>query len=323
MTEAPQRNTIYLNRFPIIDNATDGTYKEIGCDAGKEGIEIDLAGVAETYNAYIYPVNGCLFYNEQTAENLGKERIRIDVATMFNEFITNNIRSNENESYQYQCVGLPISEKYNYVEDLEIGKNTLFFYLSGRVGKNKSWANYQGDELCINGNYELTWKLPPVPKDGIYELRMGLSTSYLRGMTQVYWGTNKNALPAAGIPVDIRMQGTITEIKGGKQLPSIVGWEADVKGDDDVNAEIDKKMRNNWYMKGPKYVNYMSDGQLLRDRSQALRRIIVREHMKANETYYLQFRSVLDDDQTEFFVDYFEFCPKEVYDNPLVPEDIW
>lgn len=321
--KAPQRNTIYLNRFPIIDNATDGTYKEIGCDAGKEGIEIDLAGVAETYNAYIYPVNGCLFYNEQTAENLGKERIRIDVATMFNEFITNNIRSNENESYQYQCVGLPISEKYNYVEDLEIGKNTLFFYLSGRVGKNNSWANYQGDELCINGNYELTWKLPPVPKDGIYELRMGLSTSYLRGMTQVYWGTNKNALPAAGIPVDIRMQGTITEIKGGKTLPSIVGWEADVKGDDDVNAEIDKKMRNNWYMKGPKYVHYMGEGQLLRDRSKALRRIIVREHMKADETYYIQFRSVLDDDQTEFFVDYFEFCPKEVYDNPLVPEDIW
>jgi hypothetical protein len=142
-------------------------------------------------------------------------------------------------------------------------------------------------------------------------------------MTQVYWGTNKNALPAAGIPVDIRMQGTKTEIKGGKTLPSIVGWEADVKGDDDVNAEIDKKMRNNWYMKGPKYVHYMGEGQLLRDRSQALRRIIVREHMKADETYYIQFRSVLDDDQTEFFVDYFEFCPKEVYDNPLVPEDIW
>jgi hypothetical protein len=119
------------------------------------------------------------------------------------------------------------------------------------------------------------------------------------------------------------MQGTKTEIKGGKTLPSIVGWEADVKGDDDVNAEIDKKMRNNWYMKGPKYVHYMGEGQLLRDRSQALRRIIVREHMKADETYYIQFRSVLDDDQTEFFVDYFEFCPKEVYDNPLVPEDIW
>jgi hypothetical protein len=54
-----------------------------------------------------------------------------------------------------------------------------------------------------------------------------------------------------------------------------------------------------------------------------MRRIVLRENMKANETYYIQFKSVLEDAETEFYMDYIEFCPKEVYDNPQTPEDIW
>lgn len=45
--------------------------------------------------------------------------------------------------------------------------------------------------------------------------------------------------------------------------------------------------------------------------------------MKADETYYLRFKSVLDDQTREFYMDFLEFCPKEVYDNPETPEDIW
>ena len=37
----------------------------------------------------------------------------------------------------------------------------------------------------------------------------------------------------------------------------------------------------------------------------------------------LRFKSVLDDQTREFYMDYLEYCPKEVYDNPETPEDIW
>ena len=275
------------------------------------------------YNAFVYPISDCIYFNEQMAETFGKERIRIDVATFFPEFMTNDLRSNENPTWPYQCVGMPITSKYSYCEDLEIGDDTRFHYLTGRYSGVNSWANYQGDELNVVGNYEMTMKLPPVPKDGVYELRLGLSTNNRRGMCQVYWGTNKNALPAVGVPLDMRMTGTQTLVMSGQSFPSIVGWEPDVKGDDDVNAEVDKKMRNNGYMKGPKYVNYMGGNQLLRDRQEALRKIVIRSEMKANETYYIQFKNVLDNLATEFFMDYIEYCPKEVYDNPLIPEDIW
>ena len=58
---------------------------------------------------------------------------------------------------------------------------------------------------------------------------------------------------------------------------------------------------------------------------ETIRRIIVREDMDPNKTYYLKFKNVLDDDivTTQFFMDYLEICAKEVYDNPMTPEDIW
>lgn len=318
------KNTIYLNRFPVINNATDGDYTEVSCEEEKAGVEILVGEMLRPYNAFVYPISDCIYFNEQMAETFGKERIRIDVATFFKEFMTNDIRSNENPTWPYQCVGMPITSKYSYCEDLEIGDDTRFHYLTGRYSGVNSWANYQGDELNVVGNYEMTMKLPPVPKDGVYELRLGLSTNNRRGMCQVYWGTNKNALPAVGVPLDMRMTGTQTLVMSGQSFPSIVGWEPDVKGDDDVNAEVDKKMRNNGYMKGPKYINYIGgNNQLLRDRQEALRKIVIRSEMKANETYYIQFKNVLDNLATEFFMDYIEYCPKEVYDNPLIPEDIW
>ena len=53
-----------------------------------------------------------------------------------------------------------------------------------------------------------------------------------------------------------------------------------------------------------------------------MRQIIVRRTMDPSETYYLSFKNVLDNFK-ELYIDYFELCAKEVYDNPMEPEDIW
>ena len=31
----------------------------------------------------------------------------------------------------------------------------------------------------------------------------------------------------------------------------------------------------------------------------------------------------IDTDKKELYLDYFEWCPKEIYDNPSKPEDVW
>ena len=54
-----------------------------------------------------------------------------------------------------------------------------------------------------------------------------------------------------------------------------------------------------------------------------LRHIVWRGYMEADQTYYMKLKSVLDSDQREFYMDMLELCPKEVYDNPEKPEDIW
>ena len=77
-------------------------------------------------------------------------------------------------------------------------------------------------------------------------------------------------------------------------------------------------------MKGPEYIVANAGGrETNRLSSGSTRRIIVREAMSPDVTYYLRFKTVQENRQKQLFVDYLEWCPKEVYDNPVTPEDIW
>ncbi len=321
-----KRNTIYLNRFPVLKNGRgkDQDYTEISCAEDRQGVEIYTSNNPEIYNAYLYRISDCLYFNDVQARVMASERIRIDFSAMFPEMMTNDIRANENYDAVHRCVGIPVSNKYQYLENCDISDNSRFFYLSGRIDDYQCWHNYEGDELNIVGNYEITFKLPPVPKTGIYELRLGISTLGTRGMCQVYWGADKSDLPAMGVPVDMRMGGKVWYVKGGTNMESILGYEEDVEGDDEFNAENDKKMRNNGCMKAPNSFYQFGSPVTMRSQSEGkvLRRIVVREEMKADEVYYLRLKSVLRDYDTEMFLDYVEFCPKEVYDNPVIPEDM-
>ncbi len=316
-------NIIYLNRFPKLKNlrGADQDYTETGCDAGKEGVEIMLSGNPDIYNAYLYRISDCLYFNDRIAEIMASERIRMDFSSMFPELLTNDIRANESKDANIRNRGIPVTSQYQYLENCEISDKSNFFYLTGR---HAYWQNYQNDEFNVVGNYEVTIKLPPVPKDGIYELRIGIQANAARGMCQVYWGNDKENLPATDIPVDMRMAGQRWYITGG-QMESILGWEDDVEGDDELNAENDKKLRQNMAMKAPNSYWVPGGNTTMRnlDNGKVIRRILVREDMKADETYYLRLKSVLDDDKTQLYLDFMEYCSKEVYDNPQTPEDIW
>jgi len=172
--------------------------------------------------------------------------------------------------------------------------------------------NYQADEFNIQGIYDFTMKLPPVPYTGTYEIRYGINANTNRGMAQVYIGKNKNNLPAIGIPLDLRSNsGTLTDA---------TGWVKD--GTDwDANAENDKSMRNLGFMKGPKYFS-QSATETGRSYDQCLRKIIYTGVLEAGETYYIRFKSVLSGTTLEFFYDYLELVPKSVYAGD-VAEDIW
>lgn len=309
---------VYLNRFPVLDNGRHGSYKEVSVTEETEGIVVNTTNAVNLARSYVYAIDKILVYDETTRDNFQRQRLRFDVASMFPELMNNDFRGNRIKEVK---PGFPINANYKYLDDADIEEGTRFYYLSGF---ERNWNNWQGDEMNISGRYEFTLRLPPVPKAGTYELRYAVqSNSSSRSMCQVYFGTNKNNLPAMGIPLDLRMGGVTRRTSAGN-LPSIVGWVKDEPEDDDYNAEVDKKMRNNGFMKGANNYAFSPGGNnYARDSETTIRRIIVREFMSPDKVYYVKFKNVLDDDDKQHYMDYLELCAKEVYDNPMNPEDIW
>ena len=264
----------------------------------------------ESLNGYYFPINGILLWTEKVPTKVLNERMRYDICSLLPELINANCRIKDSKGslgYWFYT--------HDYFENIPIMSNeTEFCYLANERGNggSGSWTNYQIDEFNIRGVYDFVMKLPPVPYTGTYEIRYGVNANGNRGMAQIYVGKNPNNLPAIGIPLDLR-------IGGGNAL---VGWQSDATlGSEDAINELDKTMRLNGYMKGPKYF-CPGAGIPGRDCTNCLRRIIFTGQLEAGETYYIRFKSVLSSTQTEFFYDYLELVPKSIY-NGDIAEDKW
>ena len=300
------RNVVYPNS------------SNLGCDidVSKSNTVDDVTHNNDGADGYYFPINHVLINSEAVATALGSERIRIDFSTMFPELITNNIRGNK---YAY----LPQGYLKNLMNE---SSDTYIFYLQeGFRNANFGFKDYQGDEVMAVGMYDFIVKLPRVPKSGNYELRLASSNNSLRGMVQIYIGESPERLEPIGLPIDQRE--TVDIIPGDPFVD-----DKDVQYDKVTCQENDRNMRNQNYMKGPRYFHINGknkEGEPVRnikgtkDDAAALRRILIAQDFDANKTYYLRFKSAIPDYQnSQLFLDYIEFVPKSVY-NGTEPEDIW
>lgn len=346
--ESQESKGIYLNRFPKLQNGRgefgptrenrnnyheSGRFPQIKGSATtaseNEGIRIldfseagtDASNIA---NAVVYPINSLLVCTENVCNQMSGQRIRIDAGCMMPELMNNDIRA-PRTNYAYGATSVrAIPTNYPYISNVEIREGTLFYFLSGYPSP---YHNLQGDEFNIIGRYDFLMELPPVPRAGQYEIRFGVATgSYARSMAQVYFGTSRDWMPAAGIPLDLRLGGSEWRSKSGTQnmsSPSNVGWEEDTN-DEEYNDRVTKAMRAKGFMKAPNsWTNQMGSSIPVRSYHFMSRRILVSTHLEPYQNYYIRFKSVLDEEAKEFYMDYFEYVPKEVYDNPEESEDIW
>lgn len=322
--ESKESNGVYINRFPKLKNGRRQNYHEDYCEPDKEGIKVgvpNLDGENNVRNGIIYPIDKLLVYDDNTRNCLQANRIRWNVTAMWPEFMTNGIRSSEITDERHKCVYIPSDGAYKYLNDVSISEETTFLYWTGR---GNGWQNMQGDEMSIRGLTDCIMRLPPVPKRGTYELRYAIQCGgNMRGMVQFYWGKDPERLAAMGIPMDLR-QGAYAKNTSTGTVPSDIGYADDTQ-DDDYNAEIDKRLRNNGFMKGCQQYTAGAPGgsDMMRKSNICIRRILLRETMDPDETYYIRFKTVMDDPTRYFYMDYLEYCAKEVYDNPVEPEDIW
>ncbi len=315
--ESLESGGVYLNRFPTLDNARHGTGHEISCAPNKVGARVmhEAEGLEKrtAINGYLYEINAPIAYDEDTRNNLARTRIRMDCMSFFPEVMNNDIRRVPLTDARHQWVHFPDDSEYKYIGNLSINEGSTFVYYNAY---NYKFGSLCGDEVKCVGRWELVFTLPPVPKRGTYEVRYRILTNSSRGVAQFYFGDRIDAMPAAGIPVNLTLGGA----------DPITGWIEDTGIDDDADAEADKQMRNNGFMKGEESILILKNpGTTARANvnRNIVRRIITRQTLDPGKTYYLKMKTVLDAETAEFYMDHIEYCPKEIYDNPEIPEDIW
>ncbi len=316
-----------LNRWMENNSLTD-RIAELGTNAMHavrfEGVELEgQNGQIQAVNGYIHPITSLLTYNVDVPRGALNERMRFDDTSLLGEMMSNGIRGMKVAEIKAHVDGGEYSRvrfPSNYFDNLMVynGDETMLRYLAPDDG---SWSNYEGDEFLCVGNYDFALRLPPVP-DGTYELRIGYTANSSRGMLQFYLGNTSEltSMKALDIPLDMR------HVPAANTTPDApdptTGWcpWADTN---DQGVETDNNMHNLGYMRGPLYYTVGKGGSTLaRSNREDLRRIIAKQNFEQGE-YWLRFKTVIDNKDAQFHLDYIEFCPENVYNSTTYVEDMY
>jgi uncharacterized surface protein with fasciclin (FAS1) repeats len=263
---------------------------------GPKNSKVEVRGVrvlkdngGECNNGIYHYIDDILVYSKNVRENVLNRRIRIDGTCLSPDFMNARARI-----YYMGKAEQMIGFKNGFLTDFKLHNSNTFI---GCGNEQTGWRHYQGSGVCITGEkFDASVKLPPVPYDGTYEVRLGYSLGDDRGIAQVYLNDNP-----CGIPVSFR------------NLDSNIGFVDDT-GDEEEDRANDKAMRNRGYMKAMD--SYGSEAEPFRIYGNDVRRILVRQYMSSNQDYWLRFRQILPGATLYMSIDYIELCPKDVYDNP-------
>ena len=296
----------------------DGIQAEV---EGATGVVVDTKKSANPLNGWIHPLKDILTYNSLVPNKVLKERMRFDDTSLLDEMMNNGFRG----ATKAELVTLvKKSGKSRVIFPTKYFRNlvtyndnqTVFKYL---VKDEGGYANYQGDEFLCEGPYDFAIKLPSVPKDGTYEIRMGYTAETARGMLQVYLGTSsdRSTMQACDIPLDMR------HVPSKSGDAAVTGWQP--SGELDNGVATDQAMRNHGYMRGAYYyyVEGPNKGNISRAHHKNLRRILYRGHLNQGDLW-MRFKTVLPEaTSSQFHLDYIEIVPSEVYNHPEYSEDIF
>lgn len=241
----------------------------------------------QALNGIYHYVDQVLDYNQETRDVVFNDRIRIMAATLSPEFMNCGARGNTE-----RATGFKMVEGWDFH-----GKTPTM-----TLRKRDVWMVTYADCIDMVGQFDVTFKLLPVPKEGTYEVRFAYGWGDMRGKVQVYFGTDPDGLLPMGLPIDFTLW----------PIDPLIGWVADTPGDEEGNRAIDKAMRNRGYMKD---MDSWAQGgaNILRAQPMKLRKILTTENMSPEKDYYIRIKLVVDNPQAELPISYFEIVPKSIY----------
>jgi len=255
-------------------NTTRGG-KFVGLDSQRSDIE--------AFNGYIHGLTGILVYDEDLmVQDVLHKRLRIDSYAIPSALTNNNIRwKNHTQSYTITSDFCGPSFTFNAATKITLWANT-------------SWDDYQANEIIMNGWYDFTLRLPPVPP-GTWEIRMGYQSDpwgHSRGIAQLFIDGQ-----IQGIPVNMDVDGR--DIR--------VGWINDSTTPDN-GVENDKTLRNRGFMKGG--ADILNEGYRMIHRvNYACLRVIIGTFIFQDYDYHYFRGKNVEGEGKWFHLDYIEMVP--------------
>ena len=271
----PKDGKVYLNRKRMDVLITPGVRVLSPTESG-----LNLQDCA---NGVYHYISAPLYFNPEALNN----RMRIDATTLFPDFLNMSkcrVQFNEKTMTMF---------KNNYLTNVKATSQSLI-----GVRGNEIWTNsWEGNMVAICGEFDVEIKLPPVPKTGMYELRLGYNVNPSRGIIQAYL----NGI-ACGVPVNLQ------------QGPE--GWKEDTE-DEEENRATDKSMHNRGFMKAPDSQggDISNGGTPFRAAGHIMRRVLYTGEIRQDQENWLRFRQLLKGNYS-LSLDYIELCPKNIYASP-------
>ncbi|MCR4602861.1 MAG: fasciclin domain-containing protein [Prevotella sp.] len=280
---------------------------------------VEKEPVHDALNGHYFYVDDLVVFSYDVQNKVQNQRIRMDFSTVWPEVMTNDMRLKGNYT---------VDDNASTPDDSnepKNGKNYYFpeGYLDGVTINNNGYLvmrrphcnfwSWQGDEWNLFGDYDMTFRIPPVPYSGDWQMRLGYCAIETRGVMQSYF----DGVPQ-GIPVDMtRYLNTETYLGDRYVVDESLGDYK--KKTDEEKAEEQKTLKNlGVYRDGRSQYHFSSGGSkyYFLGNERTHRKIVYQGYVDATKDHYVRFRVASDGKQgnnNEFMFDFWEMVPKSVY----------
>ena len=298
-----ERGQRYINRR--VDD-------KFSIDGSKIQPTVEADYLQDAPNGRYFYIDDIIAFNKDTQEKVLNDRIRMDFSTIFPEVMTMNMRLNGDPTKDDESSKADQTFKNGknywfpkgYLDNVTMEGNGVLVY---RRPHWNFWS-YEGDEFNLFGDYDFTFRLPPVPYEGDYQIRLGFCALDTRGVAQIYFDGKPQ-----GIPVDMRKRLSDETILGDQ-----FGTKKWADMTDEEKAEDQKMLKNLGYYRGA-YGGYHSSGSTINefvDNPRTYRLVLCTVHINPKKDHYIRVRCTSSSklgNNNEFMMDYLEIVPKSVY----------
>lgn len=324
----------YLNRrYDAQGNKIEGCHVSHSVESG---LNNDAA------NGFYFYVDDIVKFDTNTRDVVMNARMRIDMSALFPEMSTNGHRMNgDYQIHQKDAildkmpnVGYNYYYPNGYLTGVTIPEGESAGRFVYRHPRSGYWS-YSGDEMIVQGNFDVSFRLPPVPTAGTYQVRLGYAAmAGIRTICQFYFGDKPVPTDPQGTPVDMDVQmnnanmlGTNFEITYNnkqynytqlRELAYPDNGEGDLDAQD-ILANDQKVLKNMGFYRGAWGCGCGTGSQDSKthfaDIPTTFRIVICTQYMEPGKYYYVRIRKAtkIKRGNDECMLDYIEVVPKSVY----------